>query len=214
MLTDKLWEKEISFYIDAAGFQHTYNPNEEARSLQTMTWRWKNEGLHSHCTAKGSHAERVAHFIVATAHQKDVALCEQYEGKTNGGMLSDFIKRHFQETFSRCRISKVKRFLQDRCPVQNSKKAGQPLDTVGAIRLSIHPRSSDFNPIKNIFNYVKSKLCNQVFEKNIIYETFNNLNNFLSESNKLLKSLLPNILIKLLNRCQKEWWWLSSQKGK
>ena len=79
---------------------------------------------------------------MATAHQKDVALCEQYEGKTNGGMLSDFIKRHFQETFSRCRISKVKRFLQDRCPVQNSKKAGQPLDTVGAIRLSIHPRIS------------------------------------------------------------------------
>ena len=79
-----------------------------------MAWRLKNESLHPHCTAKGSHVGlggRVAHFIVVTAHQKGVALCEQYEGKINGDMPSDFIKTHFQETFSRSKIPKGKRFL-------------------------------------------------------------------------------------------------------
>ena len=28
MLTDKFWEEGISFYIDAADFQHKYNPHE------------------------------------------------------------------------------------------------------------------------------------------------------------------------------------------
>ena len=116
-------------------------------------------------------------------------------------MFSDFIKTHFQETFSRCRIPKGKRFLQDGCPVQNSKKARQALDTVGAIKFNIPPRSPDFNPIENIFNFVKSELRTQAFEKNINYETFEQLSKV---SNTLLKTLLPNILIKLLNRCQKE----------
>ena len=87
-------------------------------------------------------------------------------------MFSDFIKTHLQETFSRFRIPKGKRLLQDGCPVQNSKKARQALDTVGAIKFSIPPRSPDFNPIENIFNFVKSELRTQAFEKNINYETF------------------------------------------
>ena len=104
-----------------------------------MTWRLKNKGLHPHCTTKGSQVGsggRVAHFIVAITHQKGVALCEQYEGKINGDMFSDLIKTHIQDNFSRCRIPKDKRFLQDGCPVQNSKKARQALDTVGAIKFS------------------------------------------------------------------------------
>ena len=87
-------------------------------------------------------------------------------------MFSDFIKTHFQETFSRCRIPKGKRFLQDRCPVQSSKKARQNLDTVGAIKFSIPPCSPDINPIENISNFIKSELRTQAFEKNINYETF------------------------------------------
>ena len=116
--------------------------------------------------------ESVAHFIVAIAHQKGVALCEQYERKFNGAIYSDFIKTHFQETFSQGKIPKGKKFLQDGCPVQNSKKARQALDIVGAIKLSISPRSLDFNPIINIFSYVKSELRTQIFEKNINYGTF------------------------------------------
>ena len=52
-----------------------------------MARQLKNDGLHSHCTAKGSHVGsggRVVHFIKAIAHQKSSVLCEQYEGKLNG----------------------------------------------------------------------------------------------------------------------------------
>ena len=52
-----------------------------------MARQLKNDGLHSHCTAKGSHVGsggRVVHFIKAIAHQKGSVLCEQYEGKLNG----------------------------------------------------------------------------------------------------------------------------------
>ena len=87
-------------------------------------------------------------------------------------MFSDFIKTHFQETFSRCRIPKAKRLLQDECPVQISEKARQALDAVGAIKFSIPPRSSNFNPIENVFNFVKSELRTQAFKQNKNYETF------------------------------------------
>ena len=36
MLTDKFWEEGISSYIDAAGFQHKYNPYDEALSIRTL----------------------------------------------------------------------------------------------------------------------------------------------------------------------------------
>ena len=46
------------------------------------------------------------------------------------------------------------------------------MDTVGAIKFSIPPRSQDFNPIKSIFNFIKRELRTQAFEKNLNYETF------------------------------------------
>ena len=174
-LTDKFWEEGIWFYIDAAGFQSKCKPHDGKRPIQAMAWRLENEGLHPHFTAKGSHVGsggRVAYFIAAISHQKSVALCGQSEDKINRDMFSDFIKTHFQETFSRWRIPKGKRFLQDGCPVQNSKKTRQALDTVGAIKFSIPPRSQDLNPIENVFNFIKRELRTQAFEKNLNYETF------------------------------------------
>ena len=80
-------------------------------------------------------------------------------------MFSGSIKTHFQETFSRCKIPTDKRFLQDGCLVQNSKKARQALNTVEAIKFSLRPHSGDFNSIENILNYVKSELRTQAFKK-------------------------------------------------
>ena len=48
----------------------------------------------------------------------------------------------------------------------------QALDRVGAIKFSIPSRSPNFNPIENIFNYVKSKLRTQAFEETIGYSAF------------------------------------------
>ena len=41
---------------------------------------------------------------------------------------------------------------------------------IGAIKYSIPPCSPEFNPIVNIFNYVKKEHCAQAFEKNVNYE--------------------------------------------
>ena len=46
------------------------------------------------------------------------------------------------------------------------------MDKVGAIKFSIPPRSPDFNPIENAFNFVQKELRTHAFEKNINYETF------------------------------------------
>ena len=62
---------------------------------------------------------------------------------------------------------KRKRFSQDGCPVQSNEKAREALDTIGAIKFRTPPRSSDFNPMENIFNYFKSELRTQAFEKRI-----------------------------------------------
>ena len=45
------------------------------------------------------------------------------------------------------------------------------MDTVASVKISIPSRSSDFNPIRNIFDYVKSELRTQAFEKNTNNET-------------------------------------------
>ena len=153
----------------------------------------------------------MAHFTVAIAHQKGVILCEQYERKINGDIFPDFIKTHFQETFSRCRIPKGKRFLQDGWPVQNCKKARQALDTVGGIKFSIRPCSPDFHATENIYNYARSELRTQVFEKNINYETFEK---FSLRVKQTLENTPNKYIDKTIESMPKKWWCLSSQKGK
>ena len=110
-------------------------------------------------------------FYCGNSTSKGVVLYKPYEGTSNGDMFSGFIKAHFQGTFSRCRISKGKRFLQHGCPVQNRKKARQALDTVAAIRFNIPPCLPVLNPIENVFNVVKSEIGTEAFEK-INYDTF------------------------------------------
>ena len=87
-------------------------------------------------------------------------------------MFSDLIKIYFQETINHEKILQGKCFLQDGCPVQNSKKERQVLDTVGAIKFSIPPRLPDFNSVGNISNYFKIELHTQAFRKTVNYETF------------------------------------------
>ena len=140
---------------------------------------------------------------MAIAHQNGVVLCEQYEEKINRHLFSDFIKTHFEESFSWYRIPKGKRFLQDGCPAQNSKKAIQaPLDTVGAIKFSIPPHSPDFNPIEDVFDFVKSELRTEAFEKNINYETFEQFSARAKRwyIDKIIESM-PNFVLYLKRSC-------------
>ena len=180
LLNDNFSEEAISFYTDAAGFQHKYNPQNEVRSIRTMAWQLKNEGLYPHCTAKRSHlglGGRVAHFILEIAHQRGVGLCEQDEGKINGDMLSDFIKTHFQETFSWHRIPKGKRFFQVDVLYKAFKKQGKlwiQLEQSSLAHLLVHRTLILW---KNIFNYFKSELRTHAFEKTI--KIMKHSNNFI-----------------------------------
>jgi len=170
-----IWTKGISFYLDGVGFQHKYNPLDEARSTKAMAWRRRDEGLDPLCTAKGSHVGsggRVAHFIVAIAHGKGVILCEQYFGRLNGEKFAQFIRDHFENTFAVSANTTGRLFLQDGCPTQNSKKAREAWYEIGAKKFSIPPRSPDMNPIENVFNVVKVQLQQQALDRKITHENF------------------------------------------
>lgn len=187
LLSTNVWQEGISFYLDGAGFQHKYNPCDEARSSKTLAWRRKKEALHPGCTAKGSHVGsggNVAHFLVAIAYKRGVILCEQYHGKINGDMFSKFIEEHFPRTFESSANPRGKLFLQDGDPSQNSKKAKQSMDKIGVKKFNIPARSPDLNPIENVFNYVKVKLHEEALRKDIKHE------NFEQYSNRVKRSLL------------------------
>lgn len=57
------------------------------------------------------------------------------------------------------------------CPCQNSKVSKKAIQNINAIGMAIPTRSSDLNPIENIFNQVSMILQNQVVEQNITKET-------------------------------------------
>ena len=115
MLTDKFWEKGISFYIDVGEFQHKYNSHKEVPSIQTMAWQLKNAGLYPHCISKGFHVGsggRVAYFIVAIAHQKGVVLCKQHEGKLMVTCSQISSKHTFKKLSVDARFQKTKGFFR------------------------------------------------------------------------------------------------------
>jgi len=172
---ETLWTRQIKFYFDGKSFVHKTNPRDQARAPGARIWRRSSEGLHEHCTSKGSKAGnsgKVAHFFVAMSHSSGVVLCEQYE-KLTGQMFADFVKEHFLDTFQRCGNSHEDRcFLMDNDPSQNSKKAQHALHSIHASPFTIPPRSADCNPIENMFSWVERKLTEQAIERNITHETF------------------------------------------
>ena len=172
-LEDNFWKYGIGFYLDGTGFTHKYNPSDQARTTRSMAWRKANEGLSIDCTTKGSHegtGGKVANFMVAIAYEKGVVLCEQYTGHLNGQKFSDFIRDYFSEAFEKGSNPKGKLFLQDGDPSQNSRKARNAWDKIGARKFTIPPRSPDLNPIENVFNVVKRKLGEEALQKRITKE--------------------------------------------
>ena len=166
-----IWTEGISFYLDGVGYQYKYNPFDEAKSVKSRTWRQRSEGLDPLCTTKGSHTGsggRIAHFIVEISFNKGVILCEQYYGKISGKMFADLKHKHFKQAFEKSNNQKGKLFLQDGDPSQNSKKANNAMYKVGAKKFSIPARSPDMNPIENVFNYVRTELHEESFNRIII----------------------------------------------
>ena len=75
---------------------------------------------------------KVAHFVASIAYRKWVVLCEQFHGKLNGQTFSDCIHEQFPKAFANSANPRGKLSLQDGDPSQNSKKARDAMDCVGA----------------------------------------------------------------------------------
>ena len=158
-----IWTEGRAFFLDGVGYQHKYNPFDEAKSVKSMTCRQRNEGLDPLCTAKGIHTG----------------------SGWSGEMFAYFIHKHFKEAFQKSNNPKDKLFLQDVDPSQSSRKANNVMYKVGAKKFSIPAWSPDMNPTENVFNYVRTKLHEESLNANITFE------NFEEYSARVKKSFLP-----------------------
>ena len=61
-------------------------------------------------------------------------------------------------------------FLQDNDPSQNSAKAKEALNNIGAEVVTLPARSPDLNPIDNFFHNVKRKLRQDALDNRIVNE--------------------------------------------
>ena len=129
--------------------------------------------------------------MAAIAYGKGVVLCEQFHGKLNGQTFSDFIHEQFPKAFANIANPIAKLLLQNEDPSQNSKKARDAMDCVGAEKFSIPPRSSDLNLIENILHQVKHELSDDALERNIVKENFHHF----SERVKQTIETLPKEVI-------------------
>ena len=68
-------------------------------------------------------------------------------------------------------------FLQDNCPVQNSKKALDAFKQIECSLFGIPPRSPDMNPIENLFSLVRRNLNREAISKQITCESFDEFSN-------------------------------------
>ena len=74
-------------------------------------------------------------------------------------------------------ITTIVCFLQDGDPSQNSARACEIYDNLGATVFKIPPRSPDLNLIENAFYLVDLALHADTKRKNITQETFNSFRN-------------------------------------
>ena len=176
MLSDDIWCKKISFYLDGAGFIHKVNPCENARRRSGKTWRKKNEGLSLHCTSAGSRegdGGRVAKFMVSIAYGRGVTMCELFEKRLCGKSFSEFVKEYFPPCFQESPNPEGKLFLQDGDPSQKSALAMDALAEIGGRKFAIPPRSPDMNPIENVFHLTKRRLRKEAVLEGITHEQYN-----------------------------------------
>jgi len=166
------WSKDIAFYLDGVSFIYKRNPLGEAMRPRARVWRKLNEGLK--VTAKGSKdlaGGKRLHLIVVISHSAGVVFVEDYE-KMNGQYFASFIRRNFDECFSRSMKGPTRLFVMDNDPSQNSILAKSELIKQNAELWVIPPRSPDINAIENVFHLVKKRLMSDAITYNITKESF------------------------------------------
>ncbi|XP_066931124.1 uncharacterized protein [Clytia hemisphaerica] len=194
-VTQEFWNRGVSLYMDGTGFVFKENAFDQAKSVKSKVWRRPDEGLERGCTAKLNKAGTVqAKFMVGISYERGVVLCEHYTGLT-GKKFSKMMDQCIPRAFDWSINPTDRRYLQDGCPVQNSRIAQEILEDLGAELVSIPARSPDLNPIENFFHLVGQKLEQGAITNNITHQTFDE---FVARVTDIILNFDRNIINKII----------------
>ena len=130
-------------------FVHKQNPYEDALAPATRVWRTLGEGLE--LTAKGRKDPRgghICHYVVGISFGGRTVPVEEYT-TMNRKYLSDFITKSLHKILIDRAAAKGKDkllFLQDNDLSQNSAKAKEAPNNIGAEVVKSPARSPDLDP--------------------------------------------------------------------
>ena len=165
-------------YVDGVWFVHKTKADDQARNHGPRAHRLKQEGVIVSCKGKKeSVSGKVSNFFVAVSYWKGVVLCKKYLEQLNGENFPNFARKYFPAAFKKSANPKGMPVLQDGDPTQNSREVKNAFNNVSYRMFSIPARSSDINPIENMFNNVCKKLREDAIEhhsKQESYEEFCN----------------------------------------
>ena len=88
--------------------------------------------------------------ILGMAHNVGVVLCKERTQPMSGTYYAELVLEAFPTALERTMNPHGKKVLLDGDPSQNSRRAKQALDQIGAKVFLIPPRSQDLNPIKSL----------------------------------------------------------------
>ena len=109
---------------------------------------------------------RTVNLFVAIAYGKSAAMCEQSLGKYNGDSYSKFVRKYVPATFVKANNSQVKLFLQ------NCNELHKAYSKIDCRIAPVPARSTENNPVENVFNNVGSKLRTDTWKQEIKYEPY------------------------------------------
>ena len=151
----------LQFYLDGVSFVHKTRPLSDALAPRGRVWRKRSEGLQ--VTVKGSKSlagGKRLHLLVAISYKQGVVMVQEYE-KMPGRYFAWFVPSKFPVQFLRKRERKW--FTMDNDPSQQSVAARKAIEKECCELFCIPARSSDLNPIENMFHIAKKSSSDKLY---------------------------------------------------
>ena len=154
----------------------------------------------------------ICHFIVGIRFGAGAVVIEEYM-KMNEEYFSDFIENTLHRVLLDRAAATGKEkclFLQDNDPSQNSGKAKEALQNIGAEVVQILPRSPYLNPIENFFRNVQRKLRQDAITNRVVCE---NLHSFRNRIIETIRTYDKNIINKTISSMHKRLFRITQNSG-
>ena len=152
-MTPAVWTEDVLLYLEAVSFVHKRNPYEDALAPAARVWRTAGEGLE--LKAKGRKDLRsgnICRYVVGISFGGGAGLVEEYT-TMNGKYFLEVIEKSVHKLLIDRAAAKGKDkllFPPGNDPSQNSAKAKEALNNIGAEVGKLPARSPDLNPIENL----------------------------------------------------------------